>query len=601
MGRGLLFPLLALLFITATSVVADRKSVNRILYAAIASATLLSFVAIFQSLGGSMSGLLNKLLGTTIPDTLSFSPAGSPLALLTYVIPMFIVTLLLAFTRNEGTEKIAMFLVSAVMLGGIVINSIFVAPGKDNTPVLLSFANSYAIGMETLKQPVKTALLGFGPEGYLNAFTKLRPAQTNTGEAWSIRFTSAGNELFTTVASVGALGLLAYLLILRRLLSQFSDTGSTTELKVIKLGTMVLFLFQLLLPANIVLLTVSYLFLILWAMELKSRSSRAVKDISLGLLEVNTLRPAQETVLEGEKLNQSRIVSLAVTVPLLVGVVAISYFAQRAYGAEMLFRRSLVAASQNDGTNTYELQRQAIAKNPYVGGYHRTYALTNLQLASAIAAKTDLSDQDRNTVAQLIQQSIREGKAAVSLDAQKTTNWETLAQVYRNLINVADGSDQWTIAAYVQAITTDPVNPRLRLELGGIYFQLGQFDQAIRLFQQATELKPDWANAYYNLSAAYKEKGELQNALTSLQTAVSLVPADSADAGKAQTELAELKKQLNVNEEGIGEKKPAAGQLSSPAPLPSPLAKPIDLPQDSGPQTTPAPEPVATPVPTPAQ
>src|SRR3990167_3565970 len=34
MGRGLLFPLLALLFITATSVVADRKSVNRILYAA---------------------------------------------------------------------------------------------------------------------------------------------------------------------------------------------------------------------------------------------------------------------------------------------------------------------------------------------------------------------------------------------------------------------------------------------------------------------------------------------------------------------------------------------------------------------------------------
>jgi tetratricopeptide (TPR) repeat protein len=241
----------------------------------------------------------------------------------------------------------------------------------------------------------------------------------------------------------------------------------------------------------------------------------------------------------------------------------------------------------------------AIQKNPYVGGYHRTYAITNLQLASAIAGQgEELSDQDRDNIAQLIQQSIREAKAAVALDSQKTTNWETLANVYRNLVNVADNADQWTIASYVEAIGTDPLNPRLRLELGGVYYRLGQFDQAIRLFQQATELKPNWANAFYNLSAAHKEKGELELSYANLKLAVSLVEPGTPDAAKAQEELTALEAQLNINQTGTPEvPQEIQGQLNQPAPLPSPIAEPIELPEDAGPDNTQVDvtEPVVTP------
>lgn len=585
MGRGLLIPLLTVIFIGTTSIINSRKTVAHVLYASIASATILSFTAIFQSLGGSVSTLINSLFSTSIPETLSFSPAGSPLALLTYIVPVFVASLLIAFTRNEGVEKIALFLLSAVMLGSIIVNAIYVAPGKENAPVILSFQSGYAIALETIKQPLKTALLGYGPEAYINAYTRVRPSASNQSDAWNVRFSSGSNELFTIITTIGALGLFAWVFLIRRVLSTFSETSATTDLKVIKLTTMVLFMMQLFLPTNTILLTTTYLFLLLWALELKARSSRQIKDVSLGLMEANTLRPTEYQTLEGEKLNQSRFVSLAIAIPLLAGVVALSYFTQRAYAAETLFRKSLVAASQNDGTNTYEYQRQAIQKNPYVGGYHRTYAITNLQLASAIAAKGELSDQDRNTVAQLIQQSIREGKAAVSLDSQKATNWETLAQVYRNLINVADSAEQWTIASYVQAIATDPINPRLRLELGGIYFRLNQFDQAIRLFQQATELKPDWANAYYNLASAYNSKGELQNAYTNMQVAVSLVDPNSADAAKANEELEALKAKLNIKDEESTPQQ-SQGELSQPQPLPVPLDEPIELPENAGPDNT---------------
>lgn len=586
MGKGLLIPLLAILFVGSTSVLSSRKVVTRILYASIASATILGFISIFQSLGGSVSNLLNSILGTTIPSTLAFSPAGSPLALLTYIVPVFIIALLTAFTKNEGPEKIALFLLSAVMLGGIVINGIYVAPGTENTPVILPFSTGYSIAIETLKQPLKTALLGYGPENFANAYTSIRPASSNQGDLWNVRFSTSSNELFTIITSIGALGLLAWVFLVRRLLSSFSETSATTELKIVKLTTMVLFVMQLLVPTNIVLLVTTYLLLTVWAIELKARSSRSVKDVSIGLMEVSALRPGETHELQGEKLNQSRFISLVITVPLLIGIVALSYFTQRAYAGEMLFRKSLVAASKNDGTNTYEYQRQAIEKNPFVGGYHRTYAITNLQLASTIAAKADLSDQDRSTVAQLIQQAIREGKAAVSLDPTKTPNWEALAQVYRNLINVAEGSQQWTIASYVQAISTDPASPRLRLELGGIYFQLKQYDQAIRLFQQATELKPNWANAYYNLSAAYKEKGELQNAYVAMKSAASLVDPNSVDAGNAQKELADLEDKLKIKDADAQKLVEPKGDLSQPEPLPSPLDQPINLPENAGPDTT---------------
>ena len=63
-------------------------------------------------------------------------------------------------------------------------------------------------------------------------------------------------------------------------------------------------------------------------------------------------------------------------------------------------------------------------------------------------------------------------------------NWQTHASIYRILIHVAQDADQWSIAAYVRAIQTDPTNPMLRLDLGGVYVTTQNYDQAIRLFQQ---------------------------------------------------------------------------------------------------------------------
>jgi tetratricopeptide (TPR) repeat protein len=81
----------------------------------------------------------------------------------------------------------------------------------------------------------------------------------------------------------------------------------------------------------------------------------------------------------------------------------------------------------------------------------------------------------------------------------------------------------------VRTIQTNPTDPTLRFELGTVYATLQNYEQAVRLFQQTIELKPDWANAYYNLANAYKQRGDNASALSVLQQTRQLIPADSAD------------------------------------------------------------------------
>ena len=73
-----------------------------------------------------------------------------------------------------------------------------------------------------------------------------------------------------------------------------------------------------------------------------------------------------------------------------------------------------------------------------------------------------------------------------------------------------------------------------------LYYQLGNYDNAAKEFQIAINLKPDYANAYYNLGHAYEAKGDLQSALTQYETVKSLVANDPTNYAKISNEISVL-------------------------------------------------------------
>lgn len=571
LGKGGLIISLTILYFIITN---NLYPLSSILYSLITSASILSLIAVYQYIGVG-SALL------TLPEWMQskiWTPAGSSLALVTFLLPTFILSLISAIKNKDSLIKTLLFLAAALQVTAIILTVSLIlpalpagGPGQEFALTLLPYRAGWHIAILSFSD---SPLFGVGPENFLSAFTRFRPINLNNLQSWSIRFLSSSNEYFHLLTTVGILGLLAFLLLIIR----FLKTTKPYTLYPIPYALYTIFLLQLFLPANLLLLFLEYLLLSLFVLELKNAGDKGVSETQIRLA---FLKKSFWFIL----------------IPVFILVSSVYYLILRVWLADYYFRQSLLSAAENRGKDTYDLQIKAIQFNSYNEGYRTVYSQTNLALANSIASKPDISDQDRQNISQLIQQAIQEAKTATALNKNKVTNWENLANLYRNLINFAQGADQWTIACYVNAIRLDPINPLLRLDLGGLYYSLGNYDDAIKHFQIATELKPDYPNSYYNLAAAYREKGEIKKAVDNMEIVLNLIEVDSGDYQKAESELEELKKRLPEKEKTEEISQPET--LKGPEPLPSPIVSPpIELPQEAQPEITPEPTPLPTSTPT---
>ena len=235
---------------------------------------------------------------------------------------------------------------------------------------------------------------------------------------------------------------------------------------------------------------------------------------------------------------------LPVPLLLIAILLLISYRIVKAVQSEYYFRKSLKTKLVKE---IYDYQRLAIITNPNIDIYRVQFSRTNLMLANSLLAKSkELSDQDKQIATQAIKAAIEEAKAAVKLNDHKAANWAHLADVYRNLLKVAQNADVWSISAFQRAIILDPQNANYRLDLGGVYYLVKDYDQALRQLEQAIALKPDWPNAYYNLAWVYYQKKDYQKAVEQMNKVITLLDKnkDASDYQKAQKELEEFKLKL---------------------------------------------------------
>ena len=185
---------------------------------------------------------------------------------------------------------------------------------------------------------------------------------------------------------------------------------------------------------------------------------------------------------------------------------------------------------------------------------------------------------------------IREAKNAVALAPNNVFAWENLAGVYQTLMGVAQGADAWAVASLQQAIVLDPTNPTLRVSLGGLSVAQQNYEAAIQQFLLAVNLKPNYANGYYNLANAYRMMGANDRAVAALKTTLSLLTPDTTDYVKAKNELDQLEK--------AAAPKPVSGtpeNLTQPPSTQPIIVPPLALPESSGPTELPPPASPASP------
>lgn len=526
------------------------KTVSRreyLFYGLIAGAGLLALISLYQFIG--LGEVLAPAAGGgewQFLTSKTWTPAGSTLALITYLIAGLSLALPLAYKTGENVSRFIFLLASALIISALFATG-YLFFNQEASLTTLPFRISWAIALETLKQ---NPLWGVGPANFITAFNRFRPLTFNRYQFWNQRFTLASNYPLHLLTTTGFLGFLAFFWLAWQLIKNLAAMSKQP----FYLGIITSLFLLFLLPLNFLLLFLIFTLLALWPLSRGTTTGKVPGPIPLVLA--------------------------------LVFASLVFYLGGRVYLAEIYFKKSLDALNQNQGLQAYEKQIEAYRLNPHQTDYRIVYSQTNLLLANALASQTDLTDQERTDIARLVQQAIREAKIATVLNPTNAKTWENLAQIYRRLINFAQGADQWAMAAYQQAILTDPINPRIRVNFGGLFYSLGNYEKAITHFQNAVNLKPDYANAYYNLAAAFKESGEIEKAVAAMEAVVNLVDINSADYQKAKNELEELRKRLPSPTPATVEAEPET--LTEPEPLPSPAAEitPITLPT---PEVTPTP------------
>lgn len=474
-----------------------------------------------------------------------------------YIAAVAATILVLISTPSISIQKNIFFLAIPVILAVVILFASYAPMGGSrnffytqakNFPreIQLPFQISWKVSVSTFRD---NPFWGTGPATYLFDFTTYKPIEVNATKFWNIRFDQSFNEYLQVLATLGTLGLIALLLLtvvfLSSAIKSLSSSQGSLSLS-LAVACIIFFVLLFLHSATLILWVLGMILLAFFMIVNK----HLTQQIHFGIA-----NPSNNKVNEdGEIFLHFDILPIIVFLVVLAFVGVGYYFIGYRFAlADYHHRQALNAASLGQGLNAYNSLVTAEQINPDNDLYRADLAQTNFALANMIATSKgpteaspagSLTDEDKKNIQQLLSQAITEGRNATILSPKNPANWEILGSIYRQISGVAQNALSFSLDSYGKAIQNDPLNPVLRLTVGGIYYSAKNYDMAIRFFSDAVNLKPDYANAYFNLAVAYKDKGDLVSAASAAQQTISLLDQNSEDYKVASKLLEDLKAQI---------------------------------------------------------
>lgn len=582
-------------FFLIVNIVKDKNSLLFLMFSLIIGSVLLSLSSVLSFF---------KIYILPFPGThaQNFTPLGSGLEQEIYLILVFAMSFyyLWRFFRSkarakeqdalsqdvnkmssqEMTKAVSFGATSFIILLGIIVTTytLFTLDKPFILPIETGFQTAFSEVSLDSGRIAQGFLVGSGFGTYAVDFARWKQAAFNQDPIlWNLSFFRSSNFVLELLATTGVLGLCAFIFLLIRALKEIHSAPQNKML----LSLIFLLIFSFLLPLSFVTQTLFFIILGLFAANqgLITKANNRFFDIELQIVALRKGLIAMETP---HSRNEKSLILPSLTAVLIILLGAwITYNGVIYTISDLTFQKSLVAAAQNNGSLTYQHQAQAISTFQYRDGFYRVFSQTNLALANTLASQTPRgsspSAQVQQNITTLIQQSINSARAATTVAPQTYLNWQNLSSIYRGLIGFGQNAESFAIATAQQSINLDPNNPQEYISLGGIYYQLGAWDQAQNQFQIAIALKPDYANSHYNLGHALEQKGDLQNALIQYQVVRNLVANDKTSLDQIDKEIAVLQGKAEKGSKTSGSPNQALNINTPSAQLP-PQNPPVKIP-----------------------
>lgn len=433
-----------------------------------------------------------------------------------------ITKVIITFLENKKTPQrfvslLPLSFILIIVLSALAISVKTTIDTQNNTNVQMApVTESWNATIETLKSP-KTALFGVGIDNYLSLFTKIKPVSYNLTPIWNLNFNLSRSAFLHIWSEVGLLGIGTFLFLFYTLFRELKWINKQNVPERLILNSLFIYIFLVFLffpPMIHGYFLFFSLCAIIIAASLKKKNATSSSD--QGIRSIQMIAKPLDT--------------LYVCIGLLIIVIATMgiYFLSRVYNSEYIMNKG-VKATTNNVSKAYEYELQSIRLNPYQETSHRTFSQLNLLIAHNIMQKKNISSQDRQRITFFLQNAVNEAKTATTLNPQNVINWNNLAVLYGQLVNVVTEAGDWTVSAYQEAVLRDPNNPILQLNLGGTYYSLGNYDESTRIFTETVNIKPDFANAYYNLAWSLFQEKKYEKAIAAMEQVRLLVKKNTQD------------------------------------------------------------------------
>jgi len=395
--------------------------------------------------------------------------------------------------------------------------------------VSLNQQASFNIAKDTL---MEIPVLGSGPGTFVYDFSKYKNVSLNEGGLSNIRFDSAGSKVFNVLATVGVVGGISFLALIifaifygaKFIISKTSSQDKkTNNYSWLFIGSIfiafLLEVFAYLLHSSNISLDFVFIFLIssLIGLIVKERKEYTLLPSSLVTLGITFL----------------------FTLFIILGLGILILNGQRYY-AEVnyyLGERALMAENLDEGIKKIEI---AVSKNPKMDIYLTELSQVYLSKAISLSNKNNLSDEEKNDIQILINNSINSAKLATDISPNNVENWSVRGFIYQNLIGTIVGAEDWAMTSYEKAIILEPTNPYYPTQEGIVLMRKASFlsidelkhkneilTQAKEKLDLAIKLKSDYSLARFQIAMLYQLEGKIIEEISALEEAIKISPEDT--------------------------------------------------------------------------
>lgn len=430
----------------------------------------------------------------------------------------FLIYILAQIVRPAGALSWIPMAVFVAVLAFLMIGQVRIARVSLPTEVIpkLSFAFDIAKSAVTDR-----FVLGTGPAGYSSVFSLHRPVEYNQNALFTLRFDQAPGLFLEALSTIGALGTIAYSVLVLSFVSvgTYLLSSDRSRNKILSLGLMsaaiMFFVGSFVSAFNGPLVLISALLSALALATLLHESGTEERYLSLSL-----------------KASPKFALALAfIFMVVSAGVAFLFVFLGKALVADV--SAGMAARSQDADAAVAGLAR-AEALNPKEARYAMSLGQMYITLANREASKPE-GERDTDRVAALVRGAVAQAELAMRLAPGSVLAAESLGLVYENGALYASDALPKAEEAYRRALSLEPNNPILLVKIGQVKRSMGDrepdgdgksanYREARESFEQAIAKKGDFGIAHYNLSVVLSRLKEYDAAIASAEKAIATEP-----------------------------------------------------------------------------